>query len=853
MSNSKNFWFSQFENGIPTLNFPYTTTHTNKYKIAKFSFKLNKSLNKNLQKFALNKSTDLSIVLESILKVLLYKYTSSEEFVIGNIIKKHKGFHIFNKQENEANILLKKTTLSSNINFEDILQNVISSTNEITEYQDYEIKELLNDLRNEKNLPIDDLIEFVFSIQNSEEEFDLSIPVNYNLKFHFLIVKENIECLIDYNSNVLNKPAIKRLIGHFKEMANNLISRPTEGIDKIELITQKEKDQILKIFNNTQTDYPKDKTIIELFEDQVKKTPNNTALVFEDTKLTYKELNKKANQLAYYLREKYSVKKDDLIALMVERSEWMIIGILGILKSGAGYVPVDPKYPEDRIKYILEDSNVRCILAKDAAKNFNFDIEDIDNSNIYQSNYKGNIANISKFDSISYVMYTSGTTGKPKGVVVENKNVIRLVINTNYIDITNEDKILLTGAPGFDATTFEIWTALLKGLTLFVVNEDIILDPYKLERQIKNNQITTIWLTSPLFTQHAIENINVFEGIKNLLVGGDKLAIQQINMVREKFKDINIINGYGPTENTTFSTCYLIDRKFDTEIPIGKPISNSYAYVIDNSNALQPIGIIGELAVAGDGLARGYLNRDDLTNEKFIDNPFRIGGKMYKTGDLARLLPDGNIEFLGRKDFQVKIRGFRIELGEIENALLKSSLLKEVLVIAKDNERNEKELVAYLIPKKNLAIQELRAYLKENLPDYMMPSYFIELEKFPLNANGKIDRKALPIPKDDQILRSHEYKKPETQIQKDLVIIWEELLQIKKIGIEDNFFEIGGHSLKATKLLNTISKVWNINLAMEVVFEKSTIKDLANEIEMILTSKKEEDQKYIDNFEVLTI
>ena len=606
----------------------------------------------------------------------------------------------------------------------------------------------------------------------------------------------------------------------------------------IDFTSEQEKQKILYEFNDTLTEYPKDKTIQEIFEKQAEIIPNNTAIVFKDEKLTYRELNEKANNLAWKLR-KDGVKADDIVGIMTEKSIEMIIGILAILKAGGAYLPIDPDYPEERVQYMLRDSKAKILLiCGNMQKKFFFEkalnVIKVKNKTVDRDGIE-NLKNLSTSRNLAYVIYTSGSTGRPKGVMVEHKSVVRLVKNNRFIKLDNGDRILQTGSLAFDASTFEIWGALLNGLELYLEEKEKILNAFELEKAIKKNRITIIWLTVSLFNQLTSENENIFEGLRYLLVGGDVVNPYYVNKVRKKYSDLVIINGYGPTENTTFSTCFTIDKEYKENIPIGKPISNSSVYILGKNNELVSIGVYGELCVAGDGLARGYLNMPELTAEKFIENPFLSGERMYRTGDLARWMPDGNIEFLGRIDNQVKIRGFRIELGEIESKLLKCQEIKEAVVVAKQDGFGNKYICAYFVTnfdkqkkeaEQELTIEKLRNKLQKELPSYMIPSYFIKLDKIPLTPNGKVDKRALPEP-DGKISTGIEYEAPRNEVEKIFLRIWSQILSIEKIGIDDDFFMLGGHSLKAMQMISALQKELNVSISIGDIFNNPTIRQLA--------------------------
>ena len=608
-------------------------------------------------------------------------------------------------------------------------------------------------------------------------------------------------------------------------MLKNILNDIDIQISNINILTQKEKNKILYDFNNTKTNYPKEKNVIDLFEEQVLINKNKTALVFEKEKLTYNQLNKLSNQLSNYLLKEYNIMPQDVIAIFLDKSIESILAILSIVKCGCVFVPIDTEYPEERINYILEDSNAKLILTKVDYKNLlNIDIPKISidiNNHIYENSNDGNVENNIKPNDLIYMMYTSGSTGKPKGVMIKHQNVVRLVKNTNYIEFNPNERILQTGSIVFDASTFEIWGSLLNGGTLYLMKKQNMLDQNYFENYLKDNKITTIFLTTALFNQYCEASPTIFASLKNLLTGGEAVSIKHMQLALKNFPKLNLVHVYGPTENTTFSTYHVVKQIANNIVPIGKPIANSTTYVVSKYGQLLPIGVPGELWVGGDGVGKGYLNREDLTREKFVDNPFGYG-KIYKTGDLVRLLPDGSIEFIGRIDNQVKIRGFRIELNEIDNVILEYPYISKSYTIVKLI--NDKQyIVTYFTSDKTLNVEDINLYLQEKLPFYMVPHFLINLESFPLTINGKVDKAKLPVP---ELQTIHKYVPPENEVQKQLCDIWCKLFEMKKVSITDNFFELGGDSLTAIKLQTEALKM-DININYSDVFEYPTIKTLS--------------------------
>lgn len=733
-------------------------------------------------------------------------------------------------------VLLIRTKVDENLSFKEYLSIVNETIVEADSYRNYPFDKLAQtlDLHAE-----DEKTPLIKTIVMSAKLHDKECINELKPDCVFDIETTGDEVVVDimYNCDLFKQDTFLRIGGYLKNYLSTVTNNPNIKLQDIDILSDSEKEKILFEFNNTKRVYPREKPVHLLFEEQAMITPDKIALVHNGYEMTYRELDLKTNMLARTLRQK-GICEDQTVGIMAERSIEMVVGILAILKAGGAYLPIDVKYPIDRVKYMLKDSNTNILLVQSDLRD---DLDGIcenvlllEDKTIY-SNDNSSIGNINNSSNMAYVIYTSGSTGKPKGVIVEHKSIVRLVKNNEFITLVPDDKILQTGAVVFDASTFEIWGALLNGLTLYLVSDEVILDADKLEHTINENGITTIWLTSPLFNQLSEQNENLFLNIRNLIVGGDALSPKHINKVRKNSPKTKIINGYGPTENTTFSVCFTIDKDYTDSIPIGKPISNSTAYIFNHQNKLQPIGIPGELFVGGDGVARGYLNQPELTKERFISNPFNSEDILYKTGDMAKWLPDGTIEYLGRRDSQVKIRGFRIELGEIEQCISKYPNIMQAIVIAKEDKTLTKNLFGYFTANPKIDISELRAYLRERLPDYMVPSYLILLDKMPLTVNGKVDKRQLPEPNND--LDELSYEEPDNEIEKNLIEIFSNILGVTRVGKDDNFFDIGGHSLSATILVNAIRKEFGVDISLKQFFSMPTVKDIANLINQSAKSK----------------
>ncbi len=634
---------------------------------------------------------------------------------------------------------------------------------------------------------------------------------------------------------------IKSSTHHLHHLLDSLPSTIQQSIARLPLMGEEERQKIMTQWNTTTSSYPKQKTISQVFEAQALMTPNNIAVIYGKQSLTYNELNQKANQLAHCLQKK-GLLPHTFAAICTTQELHLIIGILAILKTGAAYIPIDASYPKQHIEYVLKDSKPNLLLA---SHHLNARLEhDCTHLNIpiilfdaitdmMEQEPIDNLKEINiNAQSLAYVIYTSGTTGKPKGVMVPHQGVNRLVKNTNYIHIAGQDRIAQAASISFDAATFEIWGALLNGATLIAVPHATLLDPIKFATFLEKKSITILWLTSALFNQYAAQDPSIFRHLTYLLVGGDVLNKERIMSVLKCSQGAPryLLNGYGPTENTTFTTTYHItkeDQKLET-IPIGKPIANSVVYVLDELLQPTPIGAIGELYTGGDGLALGYLNRPELNQEKFIKNPFnpKSNSKLYKTGDSVRWMPDGYIEYLGRQDNQVKIRGFRVELEAIQTHLLHHPAISQCSVRAEESDKHAKVLVAYIVCNEKVHDKELQTFIGHQLPAYMIPGFFVHIDKMPLTTNGKVNYKKLPKPDFSKSLSSRERVLPSTPKEQELALLWCTLLGCDTVGINDSFFELGGHSLLITQLILQVKDRYQTDLPLHEFLENPTISHL---------------------------
>lgn len=719
--------------------------------------------------------------------------------------------------------------LANDINFATLLQRIDERICQVCNLQ-------IAGLTTPTVAPSTDTVTFTYH-HLSDDALQSQLQLDGAVRLDIIDTVDNIQVQWVYDASRFAPDTIVRIHNNFQTLLTGIVANPVASVSSLPFVTEAERSQMLAAWNMTATPYPRNQTISQLFEEQVTQTPDAIALVFGDQHLTYRELNARANQVAHYL-EQQGVGPDVLVGLYMERSLELLIGLLGILKAGGAYVAFDPTYPAERLTFMLEDTAVPVVLAQhhllDSLPASSARVVCLD-STCSQLRYPTtNPSNQASATSLAYVSYTSGSTGRPKGVCIPHRGVVRLVKEINYLQITEEDVFLQLAPIPFDASTLEIWGSLLNGARL------VIMPPQpptlaELGQVLCQEKVSILWLTAGLFHLMVDEQLESLCQVRQLLAGGDVLSVPHVRRLLETKQHGTLINGYGPTENTTFSCCYPMTHsdQIGTTVPIGRPISNTQAYILDCALQPVPIGAIGELYVGGDGLAHGYLNRPELTAEKFVYDPFATepGARMYRTGDLARYRSDGMIEFLGRIDHQVKIRGFRIELGEIETVLGQHPAVRETVVIAREDTPGDKQLVAYFVAVQDPPppASELRHFVQDQLPKYMIPAAFVCLPFLPLTPNGKVDRRALPAPEaaDND---TEEYTAPRTPDETLLANIWASLLGRPRVGINDDFFALGGHSLTAVRMLAQVNTALNCDIPLQVLFTAPTIAAFADAI-----------------------
>jgi amino acid adenylation domain-containing protein len=783
--------------------------------------------------------------------ILLYRYSGQDDFLIGSPIANRNYTEIENLIGFFVNTLALRINLTEDITFLELLQQVRDTTLEAYSHQDIPFEKLVEELQPQRDRSRHPLFQVMFALQNVQRatvnlpNLEVSLfPVSTNTsKFDITVIleetKEGLKGLVNYNSHLFADATIKRFIAHYQALLTAIIAQPTAKVTTLPLLSAEEEKQITFTWNETQTAYPREQTVTSLFEQQVEKTPQ--AVAFLQPAITYEKLNQQANQLAHYLQSQ-GVGVGERVGIYLQNSLDFVVTALAILKVGAIYVPLDPNYPQQRLEFMLSDAEISVLVTRQhlLSSFISFGVKriclDKDASDIAKQTVH-NLPQLATATSCAYIIYTSGSTGTPKGVMVPHRAIIRLVINTNYIQIQTGDRMAQASNVSFDAATFEIWGAMLNGATLVEIDRDTLLSPKNLAEKIKDTQINILFLTTALFEKLAGEIPDAFANLKYLLFGGEAVAPASVARILAKGKPQHLLHVYGPTENTTFSSWYPIESLSENtpNLPIGRAIANTEIYILDRHQQPVPVGVPGEIYLGGDGLAQGYLNRPELNVDKFVSHPLsrESTAKLYRTGDLARYLPDGNVEFLGRIDRQIKIRGFRIEPQEIEACLCEHPQIREALVKKCQLFANDERLIAYIIPRRqqNSITESARQFLEKQLPSYMIPAYFMELSAFPLTVNGKINHEALPLPQPDSQNIAETFIPPRTDIERQLTGIWEEVLNVKPIGVKDNFFALGGHSLLTVNLVAKIETALGKKLPITALFELTTIAQLANYLE----------------------
>ena len=790
------------------------------------------------------------MILLAAFQALLHRYTGQEDIVLGSPVAGRSRASLENLIGLFVNMLVLRTKLDGNTTFFEVLHRTQATVLEALAHQEMPFDKLVEELQPERSASYSPLIQVMFALQDelsdnlklpglAISQFPLD-PGTAKFDLTFTIVKSGAQyrCCAEYNTDLFEAATVRRMLAHYERILESVASDPDQPLADIPLLTIEERQQMLVDWNKTAAEYPQIKCVHDLFEEQVAARPHAVAVVFRDESLTYEELNWRANQLAHHLKF-LGAGPETLVAISMERSLEMVIALLGTLKAGAAYVPLDPAFPADRLRFMLEDSKASLLLTRAAEKerlgelpaNVRAICLDSDWRLISEERDDAMPAHVTS-ENLAYVIYTSGSTGWPKGVQISHRAVVNFLHSMRREPgLTNADTLLAVTSISFDIAGLEIFLPLTTGARVVLAGAEEIFDASRMKSLIRNSHATVMQAT-PSFWQFLVEADWFGDRRIKVLCGGEALSRELADKLLERAGEV--WNLYGPTETTIWSAlCKVVPGT--SPISIGRPIANTQIYLLDSHLQPVPIGVPGELHIGGDGVARGYLNRPELTQEKFIEDPFG-GARLYKTGDVARYRAGGVIECLGRNDFQIKLRGHRIDLGEIESVLRRFPNVCEAVVLLREDERGQKRLVAYLQrsahPSPDAGM--LQQFVKTKLPDYMVPSAFVVLDKFPLTPNGKINRKALPPPVAERPEAKHGFTPPRTPTEESLAKIWRELLGQSVIGIDDNFFETGGHSLLAMQMMARVRNEFQAELSLRNIFEAPTIAELA----IILDRKK---------------
>jgi amino acid adenylation domain-containing protein len=840
------YWTTQLK-APPVLQLPTDRPRptTQSFNGALYGTTFSKELSEHVKTFSRQERCTLFMTLMAAFKVLMYRYTQQDDIIVGCPIAGR------NRIETEpligffVNTLAVRTSMAGEPGFRSVLKMVRENTLGAYANQDMPFDRLVEELHPQRSSTHMPLVQVLFSLNSDFVEEQVfpgirSEEINvdtHTSKFDLTVVAKDgpagLNVMIEYNTDLFDEQRISRMLGHFGQLLESIVANPEENVSRLEMLTPAERKQVLVDWNATASEYPAASSVQQIFEAQVAKTPEAIALQYDGQTITYKELNERSNRIAHYLIEKNAGK---LVGVYMDRSVEMVAAFLGILKSGAAYVPLDLSYPKERIEFMMSDTKMAVLLTQEDLR------KDLPSGGANVVSLNTEWQRIEQFspmaptiacdgNSIAYVIYTSGSTGRPKGVAVPHRGITRLVLNTDYVKLRPEDRIAQASNASFDAATFEIWGALLNGARAVGIQKEVAISPADFVAALRKENITTLFLTTALFNQLAREVPDAFGTLDTVMFGGEAVDSKWVRAVIESAPPKRLLHVYGPTENTTFSTWYHVtDVKEGLPVPIGRPIANSTLYILNRQLRPMPIGVPGEIFVGGDGLAEGYWERPELTAEKFVPDPFNAtpNAKLYKTGDIGRFDREGNVEFVGRMDHQIKLRGFRIELGEIESLLTRHPQVSEAVAMLREDMPGDKRLVAYLVARGTAPkIADLKEYLKEHLPEYMVPSAFAILDKFPLTPNEKVDRKALPVPEQNRPDMNRAFIAPRDAVEQQLTKIWEKVLGIQPIGVSDNFFDLGGHSLLAVRVFSQIEKTLEKKLPLATLFRAPTIEEIA--------------------------
>jgi len=803
-----------------------------------------------LQALSSAQGCTLFMTLLTVFKVFLYRYTGQTDICVGSPVAGRTQQELEGLVGFFVNTLALRSDLSGDPVFTRLLRTVKDTCLEAFEYQDVPFERIVDVLVKDRDLSRHPVFQVMFTLEDVP-----SVPMQldgltitretvalggakFELAFHMHLEEDELSCNITYSKDLFERETVARMMDHYLMLLRSVAAEPDLRIADLPMLLPQERRQLLETFNDTSIAYDGYSTVNELLAGQLRKTPEAVALIAGNRSLCYSELHESANRLGHFLR-KLGIREEDRVAVCLDRSVEMIVAILGIMKAGAAYVPIDPQYPEERVRYMLQDSNAGVVIT---ARWLEDHEEEIGRQPADE------VRNALQAHHAAYVIYTSGSTGMPKGVINEHRGLVnRLRWTQDYFRLGTGDAVLQKTTFCFDVSVWEICWPLFTGARLVLADPGGQYDVSYLKRLIDTAAITTLHFV-PSMLPVFLEQLAPGEcrGLRRVLCSGEALQPYQIDLFRQRLPAAALYNLYGPTEAAIDVSCWAVPPGWRGETaPIGNPVANTQLYVLDHLLRPVPAGITGELFIGGVQVARGYLNRQELTAEKFITDPFssRPGARLYRTGDMARWRRDGQLEYIGRKDEQVKIRGYRIEPGEIEQVLIRSGFVKQGVVLAGPDREGGKRLIAYIVPEPGFSQEGIRDHLATKLPDFMIPVIWVVLERLPLNANGKLDRKALPDPQPG-MFQTAGYIPPRNETEKTLAGIWQELLNVGQVGVADNFFTMGGHSLLAMRLVSAIAKKMHVRIPVNMVFQTTTISLMARFITVMQNNTPEPEEEF---------
>lgn len=838
------YWVSQLKDPPPSLQLP--TDHprpgVQTFRGAREPFDLGRDLSAALDRFCRARQTTMFSLLLALFGLLLHRYTGEEDILIGTPVANRARRQLEPLIGFFVNTVVLRARPSAAMRFDTLLEQVHVTVRDSFTYQDIPFESLIEHLQTGRDLAHSALFQVLFSYQNAPRqdfgipgvELDISEIDTLTAKFDLSVtlgeIDGQIKGWIEYNTDLFERATIARLIAHYETLARGILRDSAQALEAVELLPEAERRQILEAFNQERFELPKGRLVHQLFEASADRHPAEIAVQFDEKTLTYAELEQRSNQLAHHLIA-LGVGPETFVGVLLDRNERMVVALLGILKAGGAYVPLDPSYPVNRLQYIVEDTAAPIIVSTQSLRenvpsaSARIAMIDDDEALAGYPTHRPMVA-VSP-EQLAYVIHTSGSSGRPKGVQISHRNAVSFLLASHrYFPIHRGDTLLAVTTLSFDISVLEIFLPLLGGGRIRVVSREAVNDGAQLRGILRDEPITYLQATPSTWKILLKSGWESHPGL-TMLCGGEAMPVTLANQLTAGGG--RLWNCYGPTETTVWSTYERVEPGAD-RITIGRPIANETAYILDARLQPVPIGVTGTLYIGGPGVSRGYLNRPDLTRERFIADPFspEPGAILYDTGDLARFRADGRIEYLGRNDFQVKVRGFRIELPEIEAVIAESPEIADVAVI-QEGSGEDQRLVAYLVARaeRRLSVNEIKDRIKARLPGYMAPSAFVYLDRLPLTPNGKIDRKRLPARNDDRPDLQTEFAAAATETQKFLVALWQELLDIKTIGIRDNFFDLGGHSLLVVEMHSRLQEALQRTFPVIELFRYTTIADLA--------------------------